>query len=272
MNKLNANEKKLVAQFVTVTGCTNTVAIKQLKKYNWRVEVAVPEFLEHLPVASPASASSAQQAFTEQNLEKFFAQYMSKEVAEETNKKEIDAEGIMKLFEDLDVDPSDLVTLVLANKMNAEEMGKFTYEEFTRGMRSMMCDTLVKLKKKIPALRQELADPYAFKAVYEYTFRFSKDGNQKGLNLEEACAMWQLLLKDKNKWDLLDAWCEFLNREHKKAISADTWNQVLDFSRTYKTTLFGYDANLDKDAAWPVLIDEFVDNFKEKMKTAGMKI
>ena len=87
MNKLNANEKKLVAQFVTVTGCTNTVAIKQLKKYNWRVEVAVPEFLEHLPVASPASASSAQQAFTEQNLEKFFAQYMSKKSLKRRTKR-----------------------------------------------------------------------------------------------------------------------------------------------------------------------------------------
>ena len=52
--------------------------------------------------------------------------------------------------------------------------------------------------------------------------------------------MWELLLKD--KWPLLNKWCDFLNRKHKKAISRDTWNQILDFSRMYNSSLFEYDA------------------------------
>ena len=96
---------------------------------------------------------------------------------------------------------------------------------------------------------------------------FSKEENQKALNLDTACAMWELLLKD--KWPLLNKWCDFLNRKHKKAISRDTWNQILDFSRMYNSSLFGYDAE-GKDAAWPYLIDEFVEEQMENLKT-GMK-
>ena len=269
MNKLNAGQKKGVQEFVAVTRTTNTNAIKYLKKFAWNLQAAVTDFLEH-PPKSTASSSSGGGAFSESTLETFFQKYQSEETKKETatDKKEIDAEGIIRFFDDLGINPeSDLVTLVLANKMNAQEMGKFTHAEFTSGMRQLQCDSMVKLKKKIPAMRQELVDSYAFKAVYEYAFRFSKEENQKALNLDTACAMWELLLKD--KWSLLDKWCDFLNREHKKAISGDTWNQILDFSRAYNSSLFGYDAE-GKDAAWPVLIDEFVEEQLEKLKE-GMK-
>jgi len=273
MNKLNAGQKKGVQEFVAVTQATNTNAIKYLKKFSWNLQAAVTDYLEHPPSSSGTSSaknSGGANAFSEATLETFFEKYQSEETKKETatDKREIDAEGICRFFDDLGIDPeSDLVTLVLANKMNAQEMGKFTHEEFTKGMRQIQSDSMVKLKKKVPAMRQELLDSYAFKSVYEYAFKFSKEENQKALNLDTACAMWELLLKD--KWPLLDKWCDFLNREHKKAISGDTWNQVLDFSRMYKSSLFGYDAE-GKDAAWPYLIDEFVEEQMEKLKE-GMK-
>jgi len=273
MNKLNAGQKKGVQEFVAVTQATNTNAIKYLKKFSWNLQAAVTDYLEHPPSSSRTSSaknSGGANAFSEATLETFFEKYQSEETKKETatDKREIDAEGICRFFDDLGLDPeSDLVTLVLANKMNAQEMGKFTHEEFTKGMRQIQSDSMVKLKKKVPAMRQELLDSYAFKSVYEYAFKFSKEENQKALNLDTACAMWELLLKD--KWPLLDKWCDFLNREHKKAISGDTWNQVLDFSRMYKSSLFGYDAE-GKDAAWPYLIDEFVEEQMEKLKE-GMK-
>ncbi len=272
MNKLNAGQKKSVHEFVAVAGATKANAMKYLKTHAWNLQAAVSDYFENPPsqkktAAAPASTTTT---FSESTVKEFFEKYQSEETKKETqaDKKEIDAEGIMQFFGDLGIDPeSDLVSLVVANKMNAQEMGKFTQEEFTRGMRHFQCDSVVKLKKKIPAMRQELLDAYAFKSVYEYAFRFSKEENQKALNLDTACAMWELLLKD--KWPLLNKWCDFLNRKHKKAISRDTWNQILDFSRMYNSSLFGYDAE-GKDAAWPYLIDEFVEEQMENLKT-GMK-
>jgi hypothetical protein len=69
--------------------------------------------------------------------------------------------------------------------------GKYTREEFTGGMRKMGVDSIEKLKAKLPALRQELADEAKFKQVYEYCFDFSKELNQKSLPLETAVALWQ---------------------------------------------------------------------------------
>ena len=47
------------------------------------------------------------------------------------------ADGVIAFLEDLGVDPSDVVTLVIASHMQAETVGEFSQEEFMRGMRSM---------------------------------------------------------------------------------------------------------------------------------------
>ncbi len=42
-----------------------------------------------------------------------------------------------QLFADLEVDPEDLVTIILAWKMNAEKMGVFKYSEFLGGLTTL---------------------------------------------------------------------------------------------------------------------------------------
>ena len=42
------------------------------------------------------------------------------------------------------------------------------------------------------ALRSELTNDHKFKEVYEYSFGFSKEVNQKSLPLETAVAMWKV--------------------------------------------------------------------------------
>ncbi|KAE9444668.1 hypothetical protein C3L33_23435, partial [Rhododendron williamsianum] len=46
---------------------------------------------------------------------------------------------------------------------------------------------------------------------------------------------------------------------HNKAISRDTWSQLLEFARMVDPTLSNYDA----EGAWPYLIDEFVEYLNE---------
>ena len=161
--------------------------MKYLKTHAWNLQAAVSDYFENPPsqkktAAAPASTTTT---FSESTVKEFFEKYQSEETKKETqaDKKEIDAEGIMQFFGDLGIDPeSDLVTLVVANKIDAQRW-KFTQEEFTRGMRHFQCDSVVKLKKKIPAMRQELLDAYAFKSVYEYAFEFSKGGKSKGAGI-----------------------------------------------------------------------------------------
>ncbi|KAJ6815871.1 putative DCN1-like protein 2 [Iris pallida] len=168
-------------------------------------------------------------------------------------------EGISRLCNDLQVDPEDIVMLVISWHMKAATMCEFSRQEFVGGLQSLGVDSLEKLREKIPSMRAELKDelqcfPDKFCEIYNFAFAWAKEKGQKSLALETAIGMWQLLFAEK-QWPLIDHWCQFLQARHNKAISRDTWSQLLEFAKTIDPQLSNYDA----EGAWPYLIDEFVE-------------
>uniref|UniRef100_A0A804NXY2 Defective in cullin neddylation protein n=1 Tax=Zea mays TaxID=4577 RepID=A0A804NXY2_MAIZE len=97
-----------------------------------------------------------------------------------------------------------------------------------------------------------------FHEIYNFAFAWAREKGQKSLALETAIGMWQLLFAERS-WPLIDYWCQFLQVRHNKAISRDTWAQLLEFVKTIDPQLTNY----DEEGAWPYLIDEFVDYLKE---------
>ena len=102
--------------------------------------------------------------------------------------------------------------------------------------------------------------------MYEFSFGFAKEPPKEPAP-RIACAMWKVLLT--GKWALVDEWCEFLEKDHGKPITHDTWSQALEFSRQIGPDLEGY----DPAGAWPYLIDEFVEHRwllpHKRARTAG---
>nr|CAD1826844.1 unnamed protein product [Ananas comosus var. bracteatus] len=170
----------------------------------------------------------------------------------------ITVDGISLLCEDLQVDPQDIVMLVISWHMKAAIMCEFSRQEFIGGLQSLGIDSIEKFREKLPALRAELKDEQKFHEIYNFAFSWAKEKGQKSLQLDTAIGMWQLLFAEKH-WPFVDYWCQFLQAKHNKAISRDTWSQLLEFVKTMDPQL----SNYEEDSAWPYLIDEFVEYLTE---------
>ncbi|XP_058491023.1 DCN1-like protein 5 [Solea solea] len=172
--------------------------------------------------------------------------------------KIVGPEAMEKFCEDIGVKPENIIMLVLAWHLEAASMGFFTKEEWLRGMTVLQCDSTERLRSKLDYLRGELNDSVVFKNVYRYAFDFSRDKDQRSLDMDTAKSMLALLLG--RTWPLFPVFHQFLEQSKYKGMNKDQWYNVLEFSRTITTDL----SNYDEDGAWPVLLDEFVEWLKTR--------
>ncbi|KAK1440096.1 hypothetical protein QVD17_05921 [Tagetes erecta] len=243
MNKLGRGHRDKVHQFMTITGAGEKAALTVLKASDWHLDGAFDIFYRQ---------PHAKSFIDVRHLEELYNKY------KDPYADMIMADGISNLCTDLQVDPQDIVMLVVSWHMKAATMCEFSKQEFVGGLQSLGIDSLEKFRERIPSMRAELQDDQKFKEIYNFAFGWAKEKGQKSLALDTAIGMWQLLFEE-NRWPLVDHWCQFLQARHNKAISRDTWSQLLEFARSVDPTLSNYDA----DGAWPYLIDEFVEYLNE---------
>ena len=280
---------------MSVTNTSEKTAISVLNTFDWQLEVASDMFFQNpdLFLKHEASSNSAtgrhrqhhhhhlqqqqhtgpshhyhinsnhhqhHQQLDRRKFDHFFAIYRT-----QGTEDKIDIEGIERLLSDLELDPDSPLVLILAWKCRASAQCEFTREEFFRGLYELGANTIDRIDKlKSCLLRAELEltnNQHLFRDLYQFTFNYAKSPLQKSLDLEIAIAYWNILFK--NRFKFLDLWINFLRENHKKAITRDTWNLLLDFSLMIDDNM----SNYDEEGAWPVLIDEFVECARKKLKS-----
>lgn len=167
-------------------------------------------------------------------------------------------EGIEQLCKDLQVSPDEFKVLVLAWKLNTEQMCRFTRQEFVTGLKKIRADNVKTLQARLPELVSEVeSSDDAFKNLYRFTFKFGLDSpsGQRILPIDVAMILWKLVFTVREP-PILDRWLNFLKKhEQYRGIPKDTWNMFLNFSETVGNDLSSYDDN----EAWPSLFDDFVE-------------
>ncbi|KAM1122827.1 hypothetical protein ACFX2I_004320 [Malus domestica] len=260
MNKLGKGQRDKLQQFIMITGASEKVALQVLKESDWHLEGAFDIFYTQ-PQLQAETDSNTDSNTNSRQLEELYNTYKGKLYLSIHSYPDVDmilVDGISLLCNDLQVDPQDIVMLVVSWHMKAATMCEFSKEEFVEGLEPLGIDSLDKFREKIPFMRSELKDEQKFREVYNFAFDWAKEKGQKSLALDTAIGMWQLVFAEK-QWPYVEHWCQFLPARHNKAISRDTWSQLLEFATAVDPSLSNYDA----EGAWPYLIDEFVEYLKE---------
>lgn len=165
------------------------------------------------------------------------------------------AEGIVRLCDDLGVRPEEFRVLLLAWKFGAQQMCRFTRDEFLGGCRALRADSVSAIQVRFPELLAEAREPARFRDLYRFTFRFGLESGQRTLPTDMAAQLWRLVFSQEPP-AVLERWLAFLESHPEvRGITSDTWNMFLHFAETAGRDLSTY----DDSEAWPSLFDDFVE-------------
>ncbi|KAH8928601.1 DUF298-domain-containing protein [Atractiella rhizophila] len=255
----------VTTQFRSVTNATLPDAQRILKKVNYKLEHAIEMFYgDQQAMRNANKGDSGQESQIRSKLEKIFDRY-----ANPADKTRTNIDGTLAFCADLEVDPEDPVVIVVAMLCKSPSMGEFTRSGFVDGWTSARKDSIEGMQAHLIQLRgrEGFGDEETFRKVYNFTFDWAKQPGQRSLQCDTAIALWSLLLPLSTAPTQftnlhLELWTEFLNGPYKsKAISKDSWTLFLDFWKTSRGDLSEHDL----DAAWPSVIDDFVEWARPKL-------
>lgn len=255
----------LKQQFISITETNGTTATNWLEKYKWKLEDAMNAYL------SSGGRNDNVDSFDEQSLKNINPKLVKlyEKYQDEKNPEIIDIDGTIAYLEDLQIDPEDILSLILAYLLESPSTGIFTKKAFMTIWSSKKLSSLPEMKQYLQSLQHEIdEDLKKFELLYKFTFGFIKANEiDKTISYDLATSYWQLLFKDRIFFEQsqtrLEQWYNFVNEEYKRNFSRDSWNMFYHFLVDIITKDPINFKDYDEMSAWPSVIDEYVEYLRE---------
>eukprot|EP00727_Mastigamoeba_balamuthi_P007603 m51a1_g3463 hypothetical protein (383) ;mRNA; f:731290-732966 len=183
---------------------------------------------------------------------------MSGDGAEAMEPPVVRGEGLLALGKDLglksDTDPLLLILFWKLGCSGQNQQWSVNESEFVMGMVAVGVASMSAARDKLAEWRRSVYDDdRTFETFYNWVFEYLR-AEGRSLSPELCHTAWQILGME-TRWPLFGKWEAFVKAKLTRAMSRDTWQQIIPFSRAYPADVKDYDPAAD----WPTLMDEFVD-------------
>ena len=189
MHKLKSSQKDRCREFITLTQTGEKTALYCLAQHDWKLDIALDNYFANpdMYYREPRSAVDRKKLESVYNRSVSHSETTRSPLEcvvccrykDQSEPEKIGMEGVVKFLEDLQLDATSRTVLIIAWKFKAQQQCEFSKEEFLGGMIELGCDSVDKLKAKLPNLEKEILDQNKFKEFYQFTFNYAKNPSQK---------------------------------------------------------------------------------------------
>lgn len=242
-----------LSTFMEITGCpSQTVAERCLRKHNYSINRAIDDYFQNIE-------STLQLQYNKQP-ENPEVVNIFKKYADNSNQEIIDIDGTIQYFNDLNIDfETDIRALIAACVLNSTNAGEFKRESFVSYWSQQNVSTIAGMSQHLHDISQ---NGDIIEKTYKFAFNYTLEHKKKKLPVEEAIALWSVFFSKDLQNPETTAF-KFINdyiatgKSGKTDITRDEWMMAYEFFQIPLSDLKKHTEN----AAWPVLMDEFVDLF-----------
>ncbi|KAG7697221.1 hypothetical protein KL951_002583 [Ogataea haglerorum] len=244
-----------VKKFLEVTGTdSEEVAAFFLQRNQQKLTHAINDFFVNPQLAKNLKKEKVTVKI-DPKVKEIFDQY-KEPLPDALGKAYIGIDGTVRYISDLGYEPEDIAMLALAEFLECPSVGVFKEDPFVTNWSRVKCNTIEKMGDYV---RNELAiklaeDEEYFKKVYQFTYKFILEKNERNVPTETAVEYWNLMLPQTYKPEL-ETFVRFLKETGHKGITKDQWNMLYPFLKTYHED--NKLSNYDESQSWPVLMDSF---------------
>eukprot|EP00696_Hemimastix_kukwesjijk_P012231 gnl/Hemi2/25340_TR8533_c0_g1_i1.p1 gnl/Hemi2/25340_TR8533_c0_g1~~gnl/Hemi2/25340_TR8533_c0_g1_i1.p1 ORF type:complete len:339 (-),score=48.47 gnl/Hemi2/25340_TR8533_c0_g1_i1:64-933(-) len=151
----------------------------------------------------------------------------------------------------------EMAALLLGWYLCAKGLYCFEQEEFVSGLLRHRCDSLEQLRSLVVEAQKDIRDMRQFKLFFRHVFYMGKSPAKKFIMMNVTKHLLRVIIPSLGPHTF--TYLQFLDQSPHECVNEDQWMSFLEFSKIIHLDCSNYDV----DGAWPLLLDEYVEWFRQ---------